>query len=101
MDDWDSYYVERAMAVANGTWESQDSWWGFTKDGMGGEVGMVHLADYDNMPADVMAEAKAIEAALAAGDRHPSHARSTCRTVTWLKTVPTARLTSPTARCLA
>ena len=70
VDDWDSYYVERAIAVANGTWESQDSWWGFTKDGMGGEVGMVHLADYSNMPADIMAEAKAIEAALAAGDRH-------------------------------
>ena len=70
VDDWDSYYVDRAKQVAAGTWNQQDSWWGFTKDGMGGEIGMVHLGNYGNMPDDVMAEAKAIEAALAAGDRH-------------------------------
>ena len=42
IDDWDSYYVARAEAVANGTWESQDTWWGLDK-------GMVKMSPYRNM----------------------------------------------------
>ena len=70
VDDWDSYYVDRAIAVRDGTWEQQDTWWGLTKDGMGGETGMVVMGSYGNMPDNVMADAKALEAALANGDRH-------------------------------
>jgi len=70
VDDWDSYYVDRTIAVRDGTWEQQDTWWGLTKDGMGGETGMVVMGSYGNMPDNVMADAKALEAALANGDRH-------------------------------
>jgi len=70
VDDWDSYYVQRAQEVADGTWAQQDTWWGFTKDGMGGEIGMVELADYGNMPEELIAEAKALELSLASGERH-------------------------------
>ncbi len=70
VDNWDTYYVDRVKAVVDGTWSSGDTWWGLTKDGMGGEQGMVQLASYGNMPDDLMAEAKALEASLASGERH-------------------------------
>ena len=65
IDDWDPYYIERAKAVVEGTWESSDVWYGI-KDGM------VKMADYgDAVPADVAAEADAIEAAIVDGTLHP------------------------------
>ncbi len=74
VDDWDSYYIDTVGQVMSGTWEGgadADTWWGLTKDSMGGDQGMVRLASYnDNLPADLLAEAKALEAALANGDRH-------------------------------
>ena len=72
VDDWDSYYVDRVGEVIDGTWTGGDTWWGLTKDGMGGEVGMVVLGSYNEavLGADLLAEAKALEAALANGDRH-------------------------------
>ena len=72
VDDWDSYYVDRVGEVIDGTWSGGDTWWGLTKDGMGGEVGMVVLGSYNEavLGADLLAEAKALEAALANGDRH-------------------------------
>jgi simple sugar transport system substrate-binding protein len=72
VDDWDTYYVDRVGQVMDGTWTGGDTWWGFTKDGQGGEVGMVALESYnvDAMGEDLVAEALALEAALANGDRH-------------------------------
>ena len=74
VDDWDSYYVDTVGSVIDGTWQGggeADTWWGLTKDGMGGDVGMVVLGSYnDKIPEDLLAEAKALETALAQGDRH-------------------------------
>ncbi len=74
IDDWDSYYIDAVGAVIDGTWEGgadADTWWGLTKDGMGGDVGMVVMGSYnENIPADLLAEALALEAALANGERH-------------------------------
>ncbi|MEM8951201.1 MAG: BMP family ABC transporter substrate-binding protein [Pseudomonadota bacterium] len=65
IDDWDPYYVERAKAVIDGTWESSEVWYGI-KDGM------VQMADYgEAVPAEVAAEADAIEAAIVDGSLHP------------------------------
>jgi simple sugar transport system substrate-binding protein len=56
VDDWDSYYVDRVGQVMDGTWTGGDTWWGFTKDGQGGE--------------ELVEAAKALEASLANGERH-------------------------------
>ncbi|MCZ6764850.1 MAG: BMP family ABC transporter substrate-binding protein [Alphaproteobacteria bacterium] len=65
IDNWDSYYIERVQAVIDGTWESTDTWLG-----LGAK--MVTMAPYaDWLPADVRAEAQALEAAIASGDIHP------------------------------
>ena len=75
IDDWDSYYVDTVGQVMDGTWQGgaeADTWWGLTKDGMGGDVGMVVMGSYSEsaIPADLLAKAKALETALANGDRH-------------------------------
>ena len=72
VDDWDSYYVDRVGEVMNGTWAGGDTWWGFTKDGKGGEVGMVALESYntDAMGVGLVQQAQALEASLASGERH-------------------------------
>ena len=72
VDDWDRYYVDRVGQVMDGTGTGGDTWWGFTKDGKGGEIGMVALESYNvaAMGEDLVAEAKAVEQALANGDRH-------------------------------
>ncbi len=65
VDNWDSYYVERARAVIEGSWDSQDTW-----DGL--DSGMVEMADYgEAVPADVAAAADAIEAGIVDGSLHP------------------------------
>ena len=65
IDDWDGYYVARAKAAMDGSWTSTDTWGGI-KDGM------VKMAPYHaDLPADVVAQAKAAEAAIAAGTAHP------------------------------
>ena len=70
IDNWDSYYVDRVGAVLDGTWESQDTWWGLTVDGQGGPVGMVEMGDYTNLSDELVAAAEALEADLANGVRH-------------------------------
>jgi len=72
VDDWDTYYVDRVGQVMDGTWTGGDTWWGFTKDGKGGEVGMVALESYnvDAMGQTLVTEALMLEQALANGDRH-------------------------------
>ena len=64
IDDWGPYYVARTRAVLDGAWESMDTW-----DGIG--PGMVVMADYTNMPADVAAMARETEAKIASGELHP------------------------------
>tara|TARA_B100000925_G_scaffold184367_1_gene139253 strand:- start:45 stop:779 length:735 start_codon:yes stop_codon:yes gene_type:complete len=54
IDDWAPYYVERVQAVIDGTWKKKDTW-GDMKSGM------VKMAPYTNMPANVVAIAKDIE----------------------------------------
>ena len=64
MNNWGPYYVARTRAVLDGTWESMDTW-----DGIG--PGMVAMADYTNMPAEVAALARETEAKIASGELHP------------------------------
>ncbi len=64
VDNWDKYYVERAKAVADGTWESIDTWGGI-------DSGMVEMAPYTNMPDDVKALAEEVEAKISSGELHP------------------------------
>ena len=64
IDDWNPYYVERTRAVIDGTWKSQDVWYGLKE-------GMVQMAPYKNMPADVAKLAKETEEAIRSGKLHP------------------------------
>ncbi len=65
IDDWAPYYIARVQAVMDGTWESSDTW-----DGIG--PGMVKIGEItDKVPADVKAEALALEASIASGEYHP------------------------------
>ncbi|MFX7705291.1 BMP family ABC transporter substrate-binding protein, partial [Acinetobacter baumannii] len=54
-DDWDGYYINRAKAVLDGTWKSEDTWGGL-------DSGMVVLSPYNpNLPKDVVAMADQIK----------------------------------------
>ncbi len=65
VDDWDGYYVSRAQAVLDGTWESADTWGGL-------DTGMVEMAPYNEaIPADVIELAKAAEEGIKNGTLHP------------------------------
>ena len=57
IDQWGPYYVERVKAVLDGTWESTDTWGGM-------DTGMVEMAPYTNMPAEVRIAAEEIELAI-------------------------------------
>jgi len=64
IDNWGPYYVARTQAVMDGTWESVSTW-----DGIGaGMVGIGEISDV--VPADVKAEALALQEALANGSYH-------------------------------
>lgn len=65
IDNWAPYYIDRVKAALEGTWESQDVWWGM-KEGM---VVMAPLSE--RIPADVRAEAEAMIEAIKAGSYHP------------------------------
>ena len=65
IDNWAPYYIDRTQAVMDGTWESQQIWYGITE-------GMVEIGEItDAVPADVRDEAQALEASMAEGDYHP------------------------------
>ncbi|MGH6949061.1 MAG: BMP family ABC transporter substrate-binding protein [Kiloniellales bacterium] len=64
VDTWGDYYVARAKAVLDGTWESGDVWGGFAS-------GMVTMAPYTNMPDEVAKLAAATEAKIKSGALHP------------------------------
>ncbi len=65
VNNWDPYYIERAKAVKDGTWESVDTWNGIRE-------GMVSFAPYgDAVPANVRAAADAVKEGIANGSVHP------------------------------
>jgi simple sugar transport system substrate-binding protein len=64
VDNWDGYYLARTKAVLDGSWKSTDTWGGF-------DSGMVEMAPFTNMPADVAKLAEATVAKIAAGTLHP------------------------------
>ena len=64
IDNWGPYYIARTKAAMDGTWKSQASWDGLAE-------GTVQMAPYTNMPDDVAAAAKDIQAKIASGEFHP------------------------------
>jgi basic membrane protein A and related proteins len=64
VDNWGPYYLERAQAVLDGTWKSDNVWHGLKE-------GMVQMAPYTNMPDDVKAMAEETERRIASGELHP------------------------------
>ncbi len=64
IDQWDHYYVARAKAAMDGSWKSMDTWGGF-------KAGMVEMAPFTNMPADVAAMAKQAVEDVTSGKIHP------------------------------
>ena len=63
IDDWRPYYIQRVGAVLDGSWKSTDTWGGMS-------TGMVAMAPYANMPADVAAMARATEEKIRSGKMH-------------------------------
>ena len=64
VDNWGPYYITRVKAAMDGSWKSQASWDGLAE-------GTVQMSPYTNMPDDVAAAAKDIEAKIASGAFHP------------------------------
>lgn len=64
VNNWGAYYVERTNAMMNGSWKSQDVWYGLKE-------GMVQMAPYTNMSSDAAALAKKTEDAIRSGALHP------------------------------
>lgn len=65
IDDWAPYYVARAKAALDGSWESADTWGGI-------KSGMVAFAPYGPaVPADLQKLAEDAKASIAAGTLHP------------------------------
>ena len=63
IDEWGPYYVARAKALADGTWESTDTWKGLAS-------GMVEMAPYRNMHPDTKFEAIKMQKELTEGKMH-------------------------------
>ena len=63
-DNWAPYYVERTEAVLDGTWESEDAWFGL-------DAGGVVMSPYWNMPYEVAVMAKEVEEQVRLGTVHP------------------------------
>ena len=64
VNNWGPYYIARAKAVLDGTWSTANTW-----DGMA--EGMVVMAPFTNMPADVAALATKTAESIRSGDLHP------------------------------
>jgi basic membrane protein A and related proteins len=60
IDNWGPYYVERVKAAMDGSWKGTDVWGGLAS-------GMLVMASYTNMPAEVAAAAKAAEDGIKSG----------------------------------
>jgi simple sugar transport system substrate-binding protein len=64
VNNWTPYYTQRATAMLDGNWKSEDVWGGLKSK-------MVTMAPYTNMPDDVKALAQKTEAAITDGSLHP------------------------------
>jgi basic membrane protein A len=65
VDDWNGYYVARAKAVLDGSWRSEDVWWGLKE-------GMVGIAPYGPaVTPEAAAAADRVKEAIIAGTLHP------------------------------
>ena len=54
LDIWSPYYISRAKAMLDGSWKSEDSWWGVKE-------GSVKIAPFNkSVPADAKAAGDAI-----------------------------------------
>jgi simple sugar transport system substrate-binding protein len=60
VNEWGGYYTKRIKAVLAGNWTSIDTWGGF-------DVGMLQMAPFRNMPADVAALATETVANITSG----------------------------------
>ena len=62
---WSGYYVQRTRQVMDSTWSSEDTWGGLA-------AGMLTMASYNkNLPAEIVAEAKQLEADIRSAKVHP------------------------------
>ena len=64
INNWRPYYLQRARAALDGSWKSTDTWGGLSS-------GMIRMASYTNMPAEVAAMAKATQECIRSGKLHP------------------------------
>ncbi len=64
LDIWGPYYIERIQAVIDNTWTMQNTWGGM-------DTGMVGMADYTNMPAELAGVAKQLQADITSGKFKP------------------------------
>jgi len=65
VDNWSNYYIERVKAVMDGTWKSDDTWYGLKQ-------GMVEMAPYgEAVPADVRKLADEVKQSIIDGSFHP------------------------------
>jgi simple sugar transport system substrate-binding protein len=64
VDEWGPYYIDRAKAALDGSWKSQNIWWGMKE-------GLVKMAPYTNMPDDVKKLAEETEAKIKSGELKP------------------------------
>lgn len=65
VDEWNYYYTDRVQAVMDGTWKSQDVWYGIKE-------GMVELAPYGpEVPDDVKAAAEEVKKGIIDGTYDP------------------------------
>jgi simple sugar transport system substrate-binding protein len=65
VDNWGPHYIQRAQAVLDGSWATQNVWHGL-KDGE------VEIAPYNpNVPADVIEAAEAVRLGIIDGSVHP------------------------------
>ena len=65
IDVWGPHYAESVQALIDGTWEAGASWPGIA-------AGEVVIGPYnEKIPEDIVAQAEAVEAAIADGSLHP------------------------------
>ncbi len=60
VDNWGPYYIKRIDEMLKGTWKSTDTWGGL-------DSGMLTMAPFANMPADVLAAAEKAKADITSG----------------------------------
>jgi simple sugar transport system substrate-binding protein len=64
LDDWSDYYIQRTQDVMDGTWKSQNIWYGMKE-------GMVKMAPYGDAVTDAArADAERVREALTDGSQH-------------------------------